>query len=564
MHIAHFDVVFLQIVGERFRHALGERRHEHPAARLRDGTDLREKVVDLPLGGAHRDGGIQKPRRADELFDDLACLFELVGRGRRRNADELRHALVEFLEGERAVVVGRAHAEAVVDEVGLAREVAVIHGADLRDGHVALVDEDEEILGEIIEKGEGGLPGLPPVKVARIVLHARAVPDLFEHFKIVLGALGEALRLQELPLVLERFDFPFEIFLDHGKSALQAFGAHRIVARGEDDGVLQGRDDLARDDVLLAERVDLVAEELDADGDFGIGGGEDLHDVPAHAEGGALEIDVVAGIVDLDEAAQKLVARHLLPGAQRDAETEEFLGRAQTVDAGDGGDDDDVVPLTQRAGRRVAELIDLVIGGRVLFDIGIRRGDIALGLVVVVVGDEVLHAVFGEKSAEFVAQLRRERLVVRNDERGTPHVFNGVRHCKRLAAARNAHEDLRADAVQHALGELFDRLRLIAGRRERRFELKIVMGITNLFHTDVSKRCRSAAFANKSLYFIIIKENPPFVKREDHEKSSLRTRPMSAEASPHAAARSSFRMTRRRSVCAVRAKLLPLGRSSTT
>ena len=102
---------------------------------------------------------------------------------------------------------------------------------------------------------------------------------------------------------------------------------------------------------------------------------------------------------------------------------------------------------------------------------------------------------------------------MRNDERGTPHVFDDVRHCERLAAARDAHEDLRADAVQHALGELFDRLRLIARRRERRFELKIVMGITNLCHTDVSTRCRSAAFANKSLYCIIIMENPQFVKR---------------------------------------------------
>ena len=447
MHIAHSDVVFLQIVGERFRHALGERRHEHPAARLRDGTDLREKVVDLPFGGAHRDGGIEKPRRADELFDDLACLFELVGRGRRRNADELRHALVELLEGERAVVVGRAHAEAVVDEVGLAREVAVIHGADLRDGHVALVDEDEEILREVIEQREGGLPRLPPVEVARIVLHARAVPDLFEHFKIVLGALGEALRLQELPLVLERFDLPFEIFLDHGKGALQAFGAHRIVARGEDDGVLQGRDDLARDDVLLAERVDLVAEKFDADGDFGIGSGENFHDVPAHAEGGALEIDVVAGIVDLDEAAQKFVARHLLPGAQRDAEAEELLGRAQAVDARDGGDDDDVVPLAQSARRRIAQLIDLVVHRKVLLDIGIGGRDIALGLIVIVVGDEVFDGVFGEKFAELVAQLRRKRLVVRDDERGPPHVLDDVCHRERLAAARHADEHLRADAV---------------------------------------------------------------------------------------------------------------------
>ena len=333
-----------------------------------------------------------------------------------------------------------------------------------------------------IEQREGGLPRLPPVEVARIVLHARAVPDLFEHFKIVLCALGEALRLQELPLVLKRLDLPFEVFLDHGKGALQAFGAHRIVAGGEDDGVLQGRDDLARHDVLLAERIDLVAEKFDADGDFGIGSGENLHDVPAHAEGGALEIDVVAGIVDLDEAAQKLVARHLLPGAQRDAEAEELLGRAQAVDARDGGDDDDVVPLAQSARRRIAQLIDLVVHRKVLLDIGIGGRDIALGLIVIVVGDEVFDGVFGEKFAELVAQLRRKRLVVRDDERGPPHVFDDVCHRERLAAARHADEHLRADAVQDPFRQLFDGFGLIARRRKGRMQFEFAV-----FHVSPHK-----------------------------------------------------------------------------
>ena len=42
-----------------------------------------------------------------------------------------------------------------------------------------------------------------------------------------------------------------------------------------------------------------------------------------------------------------------------------------------------------------------------------RRGHVGLGLVVVVVGDEVLDRVVREELAELAVQLRGERLVVR-------------------------------------------------------------------------------------------------------------------------------------------------------
>ena len=49
-----------------------------------------------------------------------------------------------------------------------------------------------------------------------------------------------------------------------------------------------------------------------------------------------------------------------------------------------------------------------------------RPGDVRLGLVVVVVGDEVLDGVFGEELAELVAELGGQRLVVRDHERRAP------------------------------------------------------------------------------------------------------------------------------------------------
>ena len=71
----------------------------------------------------------------------------------------------------------------------------------------------------------------------------------------------------------------------------------------------------------------------------------------------------------------------------------------------------------QRGGRRVAQPVDVVVDRRVLLDVEVGLRDVRLGLVVVVVGDEVLDRVVREELAELVAELRGERLVVRDHER---------------------------------------------------------------------------------------------------------------------------------------------------
>jgi len=60
----------------------------------------------------------------------------------------------------------------------------------------------------------------------------------------------------------------------------------------------------------------------------------------------------------------------------------------------------------------VPEAIDLRVDRRVLLDVEVAARDVGLGLVIVVVGDEVLDRVLGEVGAELVAELRGERLVV--------------------------------------------------------------------------------------------------------------------------------------------------------
>ena len=110
------------------------------------------------------------------------------------------------------------------------------------------------------------------------------------------------------------------------------------------------------------------------------------------------------------------------------------------------------------------EARDVVVLRGVLLDVEVGLRDVRLGLVVVVVGDEVLDRVLGEELPELVAELRRERLVVRDHERRALELLHHPGHRRRLAGAGRAEERLAAVPVAQRLGELCDRLRLVAGR----------------------------------------------------------------------------------------------------
>jgi hypothetical protein len=74
----------------------------------------------------------------------------------------------------------------------------------------------------------------------------------------------------------------------------------------------------------------------------------------------------------------------------------------------------------QRVGGRVAHAVDLLVDAGVLLDERVRGRDVGLGLVVVVVGDEVLDGVVGEERLELAVELRGEGLVVGEHEQGRP------------------------------------------------------------------------------------------------------------------------------------------------
>ena len=141
-------------------------------------VDQLDQVVDLPLGGLDDHLGVDEPGRADDLLDDLVGHAQLVRARRGRQEHALVDPLEHLFEAQRAVVACARQAEAVVDEHVLAAAVALELAVQLRHGDVALVDHQQEVVGEVVEQRERRLAEVAAVDVHRVVLDAVAVADL--------------------------------------------------------------------------------------------------------------------------------------------------------------------------------------------------------------------------------------------------------------------------------------------------------------------------------------------------------------------------------------------------
>ena len=182
-----------------------------------------------------------------------------------------------------------------------------IHAAHLRQRNVRLVHQQQVIIGEIIEQRPGLLARGAARQVARVVLHAGAIARLLEHFKVVVGALLQPLRLHELVLGLQLGHALFQFVLD----VVDCRG--QLLLGG--DKVL-GRVDIhlgALDQHFACQRVELWMRSISSPQnsmrirDLFISG-QTFQRIAAHPETAAHERLIVAGVMDVDQVAQHAVA----------------------------------------------------------------------------------------------------------------------------------------------------------------------------------------------------------------------------------------------------------------
>ena len=266
--------------------------------------DLVHQVVDLVARFAHLDLGVDNAGRADDLLDNPGRGTPLVLAGRRGHEHHLRRDRQELLERLGPVVDRAGQPEPVVDERLLPRPVALGHAADLGHGLMGLVDETNEVVGEVVEQAVRPLAGLAAVEDSRVVLDPRAEPELAEHLHVVLGALAQAMGLEQLALGLELRAPLVELAPDLGDRVVDHALADVVVRRRPDADVLEVvLDELARQRVEVLEVLDLVTEHHDPERGLGVRG-EDLERLAADPERPARERGVVTRVLDRDQLPQ--------------------------------------------------------------------------------------------------------------------------------------------------------------------------------------------------------------------------------------------------------------------
>ena len=110
--------------------------------------------------------------------------------------------------------------------------------------------------------------GFAPVKMTGIILHAGTYTHLGEHFQIICGAHGEALRLEFLALLTQFGHALVEFLLDGGQCTLHAFRSGHIMRGREDVHLRLVIDHVAGQGMQGRDMVDFIAEKFYADGEF--------------------------------------------------------------------------------------------------------------------------------------------------------------------------------------------------------------------------------------------------------------------------------------------------------
>ena len=200
MQVADLHPLLVQVLGQVLGHALGERRHQHALAlaRGRRGTRPAGRRPGARPGGRCTSGSTSPVGRITCSTNTPPVRSSSQAAGRGRDEDRLRPHRVPLLELERPVVGARGQAEAELGQRRLALEVALEHAADLRHRDVALVDEQQRVLRDVLEQRRRRLARRPAGQVARIVLDARAGARGQDHLEVGRGALLDPLGLQQL------------------------------------------------------------------------------------------------------------------------------------------------------------------------------------------------------------------------------------------------------------------------------------------------------------------------------------------------------------------------------
>lgn len=433
---------------------------------------ISEQIVDLSQRRPHFNLRVDQTGRPYHLLDHAPGMFGFVVTRCRRNENGLRADPFPLVETHWPVVQRRGQTEAVFDQRLFTRTVAFIHRADLRHADVGFVDHQQGIGRQVIVKGGRRRTGRAPGQVARVVFDAVAVAQFENHLQVETGALLQTLGFHQFVVAAQVFEAFLQLDFDVFDGVEQGFPGRHIVALRVEGETRHLADDFAGQRVKRGNALDFVIEQFDADR-FQIGFRRvDIDHIATYAERCAGKIHVVAGVLQVGQTPQQRTLIEFVPAIDVQHHLQIGFRAAQTVDARHRGDDDRVLALKQRFGRRQPHLLDVVIDRRVLLDEGVGRRHISFGLVVVVVGNEVFDGVVREERLELAIQLRGQGLVRCQYQCRALYLRDDIGDAEGLARTGHTEQRLVRQPGFDAFHQLANGFRLIAGGFEAGDELE--------------------------------------------------------------------------------------------
>ena len=230
----------------------------------------------------------------------------------------------------------------------------------------------------------------------------------------------------------------------------------------------------ARQGIEVANFLDFVVEELDADR-FALGlGGKHVENVASDAERALPQFRLVAGVLQIRQAPQQLALIDPVAPHQVQDHLEVGIRIAQAVNRGNGGHHDRVLAFHERLGRRQPHLFDVLVDRCVLLDVGVGGRHVGFGLVVVVIGNEVLDPVLRKEIPKLAVELCGQRLVGRQHQRRALLPGHDAGQRIGLAGTGHAQQRLARQTGFESLAKPVHGLRLVAGQLEIGLQFKSI------------------------------------------------------------------------------------------
>ena len=218
-----------QIFRQFFGHSFGKRCHQNTFVFVTSLQYFGQKIVYLVLARTHNNLWVQQSRWSNQLFNHHAFGLSKFVVGRCcRHIYHLIDKAMKLFKPKRTVVESSRQAETKLNKVLLSRPITPIHAAKLRNANMTFVDNHQIIFWEKIEQAIRTLARLAAIEIARVVLDARTVPQLFHHLHVILHPFLNTLGLNAVAKLVKEINLLNQIVLN------TAYGMLRLVFRGDE------------------------------------------------------------------------------------------------------------------------------------------------------------------------------------------------------------------------------------------------------------------------------------------------------------------------------------------